>query len=87
MNNDVSMLLDVAKKLDAMDIISISQGCVHCREKFFADNFEPEKVEITGHYLRATKTVGGVDFFSLLNFPHPGDPASMYREAVESLRK
>lgn len=87
MNNDVSMLLDVAKKLNAMDIISINQGNVHCRERFFVDNFEPEKIEITGKYLTAKKTVDGVDFFALFAIPNLDDPASIYREAAKKFKE
>ena len=89
MNNDVSMLLDVAKKLNAMDIISISRNNVHCRERFFVDNFEPEKFKITGKYLTATRTVEGVDFFALFDVPKPDDPSSaeLYRKAVNQFKE
>jgi len=81
----VKSIADMAAVLDGWDIIDIEQFRVHCREKFFVDNFEPESIEDTGRYVTATAHAHGVAFFALFDIGR-GDLKEGYRLAAEKFK-
>ncbi len=84
--NKIKSLVDAVNVLDAWGIISIGQCGIHCREKFFVDNFEPESIEDTGKWVTATAYTEGVAFFAMFQMDR-GDLWEGYRKAAEKFKE
>lgn len=81
----VKSLVDMAKALNEWGIIAINDSRVHCREKFFVYNFEPDSIEDTGAYITATAHVDGVAFLALFKIDR-GDLKEGYAKAAEKIK-